>query len=215
MSLTTKTGTDLGQKVVTDVNANVALGPSSARQVSPELAILFNKAIVAKPLMTPEVCSIQVKNLEYQYRWVNRQAKGGLMYQKRRAMGFTNATKEDVEILGGDAVATDGEITAFDLILMKCPKPIYEAAIKFNMEKALTMQRARGVYMDGASSDVNSDSTPVRASVAQEPFSRSGKAEPFIPVNGDAIIAESERTGRVEGARAAVDELRAKAPKKD
>lgn len=213
MSLSTKTGTSLGQTVVTDVNANVGLSSGSARQVSPELAILFNKSIVAKPLTSPEVCSIHVKNLEYQYRWVNRHAKGGLMYQQRRSQGFTNATTEDVQVLGGDAAVTNGEITAFDLILMKIQRDRYDAAIKFNTEKAFALTRARGVYMEGGSPDVMSDAAPKRMSVAQEPFSRSDKATPFIPANADSIIDDSVRTGRVDGARAAVDEIRAKAKK--
>lgn len=215
MSLTTQQGTKLGQQVVTDVNANIGMASGPARQVSPEVAILFNKSIVAKPLMAPEVCSVKVKNHEYRYRWVNKQAKGGLMYQMRRAQGFTNATLEDVELLGGDVVHDGGAITAFDLILMKIPVDLYDAAIKHNMEKAFTLTRARGVYMEGASSDVMSDSIPQRQSVAQEPYQRTGKAKPFIPDNVEAIISDSERTGRVEGARATIDEIRAKAPKKD
>lgn len=211
MSLTTQNGSKLGQTVVTDVNANVDLSSGSARQVSPELALLFNKAIVAKPLTSPEVCSIHVKNSEYQYRWVNRQAKGGLMYQMRRSQGFTNATSEDVQVLGGDAAVTNGEITAFDLILMKIQKDRYDEAIKYNMQKAFALTRARGIYMDGASSDVMSDAVPVRSTVANEPFTRGGKATLFIPTNADSIIDDSVRTGRVDGARAAVDEIRAKA----
>jgi len=213
VSLSTQTGTKLGEKIVTDVNANVAVASKAPQQVSPELSILFDKSIVARPLSAPEVCSVHVKNLEYQYRWVNRSAKGGLMYQMRRAQGFTNATTDDVDLLGGDVSAGNGEITAFDLILMKIPKARYEEAMKFNMEKAFALTRARGIYMDGANSDVMSDQTPKRVSVAQEPYQRSNMAQPFIPTNADAIIDDSTRTGRVDAARAAVDEIRSKAKK--
>lgn len=220
MSLTTKDGTKLGQKIVTDieisdVNANVATAPVAPRAVSPEMAILLNKSIVAKPIMAPEVCSLHIKDLGYRYRWVNKSAKNGLMYQMRRAQGFINATLDDVDLLGGDAVATAGEITAFDLVLMKCRPDIYDAALKFNMEKAYALQRARGVFMSGGSSDVNSDAVATRVSVAQEPFSRSGKAEAFIPANGEAIIDDSIRSGRVDKARTTVDELRSKAQKQE
>lgn len=210
MSLSTATGTKLGEKVVTDVNANVAMAPTVAQQVSPELAILFDKSIVAKPLGTPEVCSVHVKHPEYQYRWVNRSAKGGLMYQRRKSTGWTNATLDDVDLLGGDVSSTNGEITAFDLILMKCPKEIYQAAIKHNMLEAFRLTRTRGVYMDGASSDVNSDKVPTRQTVAQEPYARTGKAEAFIPANAEQIIDDSVRSGRVEEVRATVDKLRKK-----
>lgn len=212
MPLTTSDGTKLGQNIVTDVNANVATANGPSRVLSPEAAILFNKAIVARPLMVPEVCSIRVKNTEYRYRWVNSQGQGGRMYMQRKAQGFQNATTDDVELLGGDAVCNKGEIKAGDLILMKIRADLYDAAIKDNMEKAMRMTNARGLYFDTApSTDVNSDATPRRASVAQEPFARSGKAQPFIPENPDAIVDDSIKTGRVNESRHQVDELRGKA----
>lgn len=221
MALNTQTGTKLGQQIVTDVrptdiNADKAVMPSTPQRISPELAILFDKSIVARPLGTPQVGDIKIKNLEYQYRWCNRHAKGGLMYQMRRAQGWTNATTDDAEVLSGDATVTNGEITAFDVILMKIPKERYAEAMKFNMEKAMALTRARGIYLDGASSDVMSDKTPVRQTVAQEPYNRRGDlAKPFIPDNADAIIDDSVRTGRVEATRATVEKLRANGSQKE
>lgn len=208
MALTNNDASKLAQNIVTDVNANVSSPSAPERVLSREAAILFNKSIVARPLMTPEVCSIRVKNTEYAYRWVNRSSRNGQFYMQRRAQGFINATADDVEILGGDAVADGGEITAGDLILMKIRQDLYDAAIKNNMEKAMVLSRARGMYLEGASHDVMSDNVAKRVSVAQEPFSKTGLAQPFIPGDPDAIVEDSIKSGRVEEARKAVEGLR-------
>lgn len=208
MALTTSNSSKLNQNIVTDVNAPVELATGPSRTISPEAAILFNKSIVARPLMAPEVCSIRVKNTEYRYRWVNKMAQGGRYYMQRKAQGFVNATTDDVEILSGDVSSSSGEITAFDLVLMKIRADLYDGAIKHNMEKAAVMTRARGVYYEGASPDVNSDAKPQRVSVAQEAFSKSGKATPFIPDNPDAIVDDSIKSGRLAQTRKTVEELR-------
>lgn len=213
MPLTTHDGTKLGQNIVTDVNANVPVDAPQSRTISPEAALLFNKAIIAKPLMVPEVCSLQVKNHEYRYRWVNRDGMGGRIYMQRKAQGFVNATDNDVSVQGGDVQAKDGEIRAGDLILMKINADQYDAAIKSNMVKAITYGNARGFYTEGGSSDVMSDSTPNRRTVSAEPGARTGQAVPFIPTNADAIVNDSIQSGRVEETRSVVDGLRAKKEK--
>lgn len=205
--ISTAEGTKLGQNVVTDVNANVPLPVEKSRSISPDAALLFNKSIVARPLMTPEVCSIKVKNTEYRYRWVNRDGQNGRIFMQRKSQGFTLATTEDVELLGGDVMAKDGEIRAGDLVLMKIQAHLYDAAMKWNMQKALTMQRTRGVMLEGASSDVMVDDSPRRVSVSEEPFTKSGKATPFIPDNAEQIINDSVKSGRAEQARATNEKL--------
>jgi hypothetical protein len=161
--------------------------------------------------MRPEICSIHPKNTEYRYRWVNRDGQGGRIFVQRKAQGFINATLDDVQILGGDAQAGDGEIRAGDLVLMKMRVDIYDAAIKYNMIKSMNDARMRGVHLEGASSNVFDDGTPQRVSVADEPFSRNGgKAAAFIPtsVEAEAMIRDSINAGRSEEARKAVDGLR-------
>lgn len=204
MPLTNATANAVRENLVTD--APVASQPRAV--LSTEAAIMFDKGLVARPLMVPEVAELNVKNNEYRYRWVNRLSQNGRYYMQRKAQGFTNATLADVEPLGNDLVANESEIVAGDLILMKIQTERYDAAIKYNMEKAQTLTRARGMYLKDASSDVNSDSKPQRVSVANEPFSRSGLATPFIPTNADAIVDESESSGRVEETRRVVDGLR-------
>lgn len=207
--LTTANSREVESNIITDVNANlVAPQPAPRATLSPEAAILFNKSIIARPLMVPEVCSIRVKNTEYQYRWVNKAGRGGAMYTQRRAQGFTNATTDDVEVLGGDATANNGEITAGDVILMKIRADLYNAAIKYNMEKAAILQRTRGMYMQGGSSDVNSDAVASKVSVAQEPFAHTGKADTFIPANPDALIAGGDRLAAAEQTKEIRDNIK-------
>lgn len=215
MALTTQDGTKLGQTIVTDVNANVSVPGPAARKISHEAALLFDKSVVARPLMVPEVCSLRVKNTEYRYRWVNRDGQGGRMYTQRRAQGFINATTDDVEVLGGDAETRDGEIRAGDLVLMKLRQDIYDAAMKYNMVKAMTQANMRGVHLEGASADVFDDAKPTRVSVADEPFNRSGKAAAFIPssAEAEAMINDSIKGGRAEEARQTMETFRKKADK--
>lgn len=216
MALTTQTATDLANSVVTDVNGN-APAPIAPRprQLSPEARILFDKAIIARPLLAPEVCSIHVKNTEYYYRWVASHALGGQIYMQRRAMGFINATADDVEILVGDTTSNDKEIRAGDLILMKLPMDRWASHVKSNMERARMLGNMRGVTMNSnrgdraPSNDVMSDDTPVRASVVNEPFVR-GKAEPFIPSDPDSMIDRSISSGAADKTRAMVDKMRSK-----
>ena len=211
--ITTADATKLGVTVVTDANANVPLPPPPSRYISPDAAILFNKSIIARPLGIPQVCEVKIKNTEYRYRWVNRDGQGGRIYMQRRAQGFTNATNDDVEVLGGDAECRDGEIRAGDLILMKIQADKYDAAMKYNMVKARSQANMRGISLEGASSDVMADDKPHRVSVANEPFARSGKATPFIPENPDALINDSINSGRVNAARTAVEDFRKEAGK--
>lgn len=210
MALTTVAKGDVVEDVrPTDINANVQVGEGKPRMVSHELAVLLDKSVVARPLMTPEVCSIHVKNTEYAYRWVNHDSQNGRFFNMRRSQGFTNATPNDVDVMGGDAAVDNGTIRAGDLILMKIRADIYDAAIKHNAEKAMVLMRARGIYMEGGSSDVMSDDTPSRKTVAAEPYNSRNKTEAFIPANADALVNDSVLSGRVNAAREAVDNLRA------
>jgi hypothetical protein len=207
MALTTDTARAISENInAGSVNDNIVVDKQTrVRTLSPEAAILFDKTLVARALNTPEVCSIHVKNTEYYYRWVAKDALSGRVYMERKAMGFTNATSDDVEILVGDAVADNGQITAGDLILMKLPYGQWAAHVKSNMQKAQTLGNMRGVFRKSGSTDVFSDEKPARASVNSEPFDRS-KISHFIPDDPDAIIKDSIDSGRVEKTRADLQE---------
>lgn len=211
--LTSRGTTDIKDNIVTDVNANVpAPEPTHERKLSYEASLLLNKGLVARPLLTPELASIHVKNPEYRYRWVNFSGRNGAIYSQRKAMGFVNATNEDVDAFSVDVTNAGGEIRAGDLILMKIRADLYDAAIKYNMIQALTLQRVRGVTLEGASTDVWSDDRPKRVSIMEQPFVRQGAVEPYIPATGDIekMVDESVSSGRAERTRKVMREMRDK-----
>ncbi len=199
MALTTETS----QKISDHTQASRV---SRNRRTS-EAEILFDKSVIAKPLNAPEVASIHVKNVEYYYRWVNRLHSNGRVYMERKAMGFVNATTDDVEVLVGDTVSTQDEIRCGDVILMKIPFHLWASHVKRNMQTAEVLQRMRGVYNreEELSGDVFSDggrSLSEKGTLSTVAKDIKGKVAPFIPDNPDAIIdgqsAEATNEVRIE-----------------
>lgn len=188
MALTSHDASKLSQKVVTDLTPNVEV-PSEPRKISHEAAILFNDAIVARPLMVPEVAEMRVKNTEYRYRWVFT-GSGGRMYSQRVSQGFTNATKSDVDVLCADVATKDGEIKSGDTILMKLRADLYDGQIKSNMLDAMNK--------------VSKQIKPQPGEIT------SAKVSSYTPPEAQtkAIIKESIASGRAEETRKVVDELR-------
>lgn len=215
--LTSQGVTEVQNNIVTDVNSNVPAPPTSKQRVlSQEAALLFDKSVIARPLMTPELAAIHVKNHEYRYRWVNYSGRNGAIYTQRKAMGFEDATSDDVQLLSGDAKNLGDEIRAGDLILMKIRADLYDSHIKHNMINALALQRVRGVSLEGASTDVWANDNPKRVSVMEQPFVRSNAAKPFIPADGDIekIVDESLSSGRADKTRKIMREMREKSQSK-
>jgi len=179
-----------------------------------EADILFDKSIVARPLNAPEVASIHVKNVEFYYRWVNRLHSNGRVYMERKAMGFVNATTDDVEVLVGDTVSTQDEIRCGDVILMKIPFHLWASHIKRNMQTAETLQAMRGAYNkeEELSQDVFSEhGKGTLSSVSRDV---KGKIAPFIPDNPDAII-DGQVASDTEKVRGEVAEIRKRISKKE
>jgi hypothetical protein len=163
------------------------------RKRTVEADILFDKSIVARPLNAPEVASIHVKKTEYYYRWVNRLHGHGQVMMQRKAMGFTNATTDDVEVLVGDTVSNENEIFCNDLILMKIPFHLWAGHVKRNMTTAQTLQSVRGVYNseEELSGDVFAEggrSLSDRGSMSTVSKDIKGKINSFIPSDPDAIM---------------------------
>ncbi len=186
-----------------------------ARELTLEARILFDKSIIARPLIMPEAAEIRVKNHDYQYRWVfcggtRGTEAGNYNYRKRLAQGYTNATPEDVEVYGPEVAKEDGLIRTYDVVLMKIPCALIFAHYKANMLKAAALMRMRGVWLDGGSSDVFSDGAAKRVSVKQEPFVRASGLKFEIPDDPDRLVEESIKSGRVAKTRAVVDSLRQK-----
>ena len=198
--LTTRDSRAVSEKIAVDLNANVTLPPGKPRVISREAAILFDDSVIARSLGVPEVTSINPKNLDYAYRWVNRDGVGGQIYQQRLAQGFTNATTEDVEILAADVQWKDGEIRAGDVILMKMQAERYDAAIKANMLQAMRLARTKGAYLKSGSSNVWEDESKTVGTISEEALPAKG-VQQFIPPDVKAIVHDSISSGRVEETR--------------
>lgn len=184
--------------------------PTKPQKISQEAAILLDKSIVARPLSAPEVASIHVKNTEFYYRWVNRLHSNGRVYMERKAMGFVNATSDDVDVLVGDTVSTETEIRCGDVILMKIPFTLWAAHVKRNMQIAQTLQAMRGVHNkeDELSPDVFSEGgRSAHQSVKAD--LKGTKVSSFIPDNPDALI-DGQNSADTEKVRAQVEALRKK-----
>ena len=198
--LTTQDSRKISEKVAVDLNANVTLPPSKPRVISREAALLFDDSVVARALNVPSVCDINPKNLDYAYRWVNRDGVGGQIYQMRLAQGFMNATTEDVEILGGDVQSKDGEIRAGDLVLMKIQAERYDAAIKANMVQAMRLGRTKGAYLKSGSTNVWADEAKSVGTISEEALPAKG-VQQFVPADVKAIVHDSISSGRVDETR--------------
>jgi hypothetical protein len=185
---------------------NQQLIEGKPRKISQEAAILFDKSIVARPLNAPEVASIHVKNTEYYYRWVNYKHSNGRVYMERKAMGFTNATNEDVDVLVGDTASDDKEIRCGDVILMKIPFSVWAAHVKKNMLAAMKLQNMRRIApkKENLSSDVFADEEGARDLGV---FEFKGKVTPFDINDPDAII-NSQKSEDAEKARKEVARIR-------
>ena len=178
-------------------------------KLSPEAQILFDKSLVAKSLVIPEVASIRIKNTEYYYRWVNRAHGNGSRYMQHKAMGFSNATTEDVEVLVGDIVANDGEIRSHDVVLMKIEFGLWAAHVKRNMLVSETLQRMRGVHTrdEELNSDVFAEGgRPATMTVNND---LGNLAKSFIPNDPDAII-NGQSEAQLEKAREITAAIRKK-----
>jgi hypothetical protein len=184
--------------------------PTKPQKISQEAAILLDKSIVARPLSAPEVASIHVKNTEFYYRWVNRLHSNGRVYMERKAMGFVNATNDDVDVLVGDTISTDSEIRCGDVILMKIPFHLWASHVKRNMEVAKVLQSMRGVHNkeEDLSPDVFSEGGRPRHESVKNDL-KSTKISSFIPDNPDAFI-DGQSPADTEKVKAQVETLRRK-----
>jgi len=184
--------------------------PGKPQKISQEAAILFDKSVVARPMSAPEVASIHVKNTEPYYRWVNRLHGHGQVYNQRKAMGFVNATTEDVDVLvGDDTTANDSEIRCGDLVLMKIPFDRWASHVKRNMVVANALQQARGVGTkeENLSGDINSDGGRPSLASLNEAFK--GKVTAFEVSDADKII-DGQNEADAAKARKIVADLRSK-----
>lgn len=101
-----------------------------------EAEILADASIEARPLMMPQQLDVKSRRPEYAFYWVNRKGDQGTRHEKFLALGFTNATKDDVHGLDQSVMVQGNSIVLGDLLLMKCLKVHYYGYLKYNMMKA-------------------------------------------------------------------------------
>ncbi len=134
----------------------------SGQILSPEAQIMFDRSVIAKKMGAPASEEIHMKNLSFHYFWGNRVGASGSRYAKLKAMGYVNATLDDVDPLAVEIdKANPQEIRYGDLVLMKIPMQRWMQAEKAKMELAVHLQkRNKKFYKKSPSTDVNSDETP-------------------------------------------------------
>ena len=187
MALTTQTASDIRDRVVSEFNPK-----QDNLRVSEEAAILLDKSVVARPLMVPEVASIHVKRPEFYYRWVNRLSQGGRVYMERKALGFVNATSDDVDVLVGDVTSSDTEIRCGDVILMRMPYQRWAEHVKSNMKQSIGLQRRF------------KNEEPPSETAAAAP----NRVRTYAPPNPDAIV-DAQTKDAAAKARKIVADIRA------
>lgn len=146
--------------------------------------ILLEESLIAKPIFINEAYKIKPKDKHYAFRWVEYQAKGGLRYQQMKAMGFTNASEDDLlpaEQGGHQAQVDGGKLMLGDVILMKIPRNKYLAHLKYNMQKSSDMLVPQKIH-EQAKRTMGTLVTGARGM----PSMQKHKGEVFIPA-GDEV----------------------------
>jgi hypothetical protein len=141
--------------------------------------------IVAAPLVTPDFTNLKKKNPNIDLRWVNRVAgreelgSEGARYGHMKAMGFVNATVNDVEV--PPHLLHNGAIVQGDLILMKIDRRIYQGALLDNANKARARTTPR--------SFLNAGSKQIHDALNEVPGTTENrrKIQPFIPGRVDSL----------------------------
>jgi len=96
-----------------------------------EGALLFDQAVVAKPLTLPGR-KFRVLNQNVSFRWINCTARNGLQVQRMTSLGFVKATDKDILFTSGDLPFKEGCYKDGDRLLMKLDKTRYLGALKHN-----------------------------------------------------------------------------------
>lgn len=107
-----------------------------------ESNILDLPMIEAKSFDVPAILQVKPKDASLRFRWVNFKNEEGGNYQKFKAIGYANATTEDVSEATpiGENLLIDGTtIKFYDVILMKIGVIRLMQAYKANIFKSLAM----------------------------------------------------------------------------
>ena len=172
----------------TITSKNLPTPPVQARPVAPvtqpalQATVDSDEPIVAKPLIDPDFTNLKKKNTMISLRWVNRVAGDGMRYEHMKAIGFANATANDVEVPPN--MLRDGAIIIGDLILMKIARRDYEGALLHNVEKAVARTRPRA-YLSTGKQEMTNALNEVRGTAENK-----RKIQPFVPGRVESLENE-------------------------
>lgn len=157
---------------------------------SEDLDILLDPNITARSIALPSVGAVVIKNHDFKYHWCRLKMGPNAdtsRYMQLKALGFQNATTEDVEVVNADIVEGKTEIRSGDRILVKAPPEIYNGLKKQYMLDAIrqTSRAATGQYQDVQ---------PGMRMSQQDRVMRTGDFAPTEAVN----LATGERTGNLD-----------------
>lgn len=119
--------------------------------------------IEAKSLDIPAMLQIKPKEANIRFRWVNFKNNEGGNYGMFKAIGFTNATPDDVDgEIGEHLRKEDGTIKWWDVILMKVNVITLMSAYKKNIQRSLhqvgrwdkgALEEAKKTFANSCSAD--------------------------------------------------------------
>lgn len=107
----------------------------------PVPAAILNAAeeLIAKPLVAPAFDEqVRLLNPGLTKRWVNRSTMGGARLAEMQYAGFRPAKPGvDVDVKGCEYLVHNGAIIYMDCILMVISRNVYDAALRYNEQRAV------------------------------------------------------------------------------
>jgi hypothetical protein len=107
--------------------------------------------VVAKPLAEPGFTNIKLKNQNIRLRGVNRLAGEGLSMMRHEALGFRYVVEADLDGRPLGWAFRDGRFMNGDLILMCIDRGLYDGALKYNEQAALSRVSRKAHEQQGRS----------------------------------------------------------------
>lgn len=111
--------------------------------------LLLDASVEARPLFTNEAYKIKPKDKHYCFLWGNFKAGQGLRYNQLIAMGFQNASEDDLlpkEQGGHQAQVDGGKLILGDVMLVKMQRNKYLSHVKYNLLKSNGMLTPQKIH---------------------------------------------------------------------
>lgn len=158
--------------------ANQAPKPPANVPQPAKAVVSAAESLQGKPLFLPDFdAQVKLKNPGLAKRWVNRTTMGGARLSQMQFAGFRIAKQgTDVEV-PPYMISADGSIQYMDCILMVIGRDVYEAALKYNAERAV----ARTVRTDHTKQVSNQLRNELQAAIGNAPPELLNKIRMYAP----------------------------------